>query len=170
MPEVVYVGRLDKEKLISGWDIPHSLENLQGVIEQIHSKVMSLGVPVVVDSTTQVLLQRMSRIAKLIGLLSLLIALPLLWMAWLFAGNLSGLLMLNERRKLGLMRLRGVPGQLIGRTFLISISVGGVLGGVLGMAIGSVFSLIFYEGKVFIPCGAGFPVMHCPPFLILDCS
>ena len=147
MPEVVYVGRLDKEKLISGWDIPHSLENLQGVIEQIHSQVMSVGVPVIVDSTTQVLLQRMSRIAKLIGLLSLLIALPLLWMAWLFAGNLSGLLMLNERRKLGLMRLRGVPGQLIGRVFLLSISIGGVLGGVLGMAIGSVFTLIFYEGK-----------------------
>ena len=73
MPEVVYVGRLDQEKLISGWDIPHSLENLQAVIGQIHSQVMSVGVPVIVDSTTQVLLQRMSRIARVIGLLSLLI-------------------------------------------------------------------------------------------------
>ncbi len=146
MPEVVYVGRLDQEKLISGWDIPHSLENLQAVIGQIHSQVMSVGVPVIVDSTTQVLLQRMSRIARVIGLLSLLIALPLLWMAWLFAGNLSGLLMLNERRKLGLMRLRGVPGQLIGRAFLLAILVGGLLGGALGLAIGSVFPLMVYEG------------------------
>ncbi|MEE8162077.1 MAG: hypothetical protein V3T61_10620, partial [Acidobacteriota bacterium] len=146
MPEVVYVGRLDQEKLISGWDIPHSLENLQAVIEQIHSQVMSVGVPVIVDSTTEVLLQRMSRIARLIGLLSILIALPLLWMAWLFAGNLSGLLMLNERRKLGLMRLRGVPGQLIGRAFLLAISVGGLLGGALGLTLGSVLPLMMYEG------------------------
>ena len=146
MPEVVYVGRLDQEKLISGWDIPQSLENLRAVIEQIHSQVMSVGVPVIVDSTTEVLLQRMSRIARLIGLLSLLIALPLLWMAWLFAGNLSGLLMLNERRKLGLMRLRGVPGQLIGRAFLLAISVGGLLGGALGLTLGSVLPLMMYEG------------------------
>ena len=53
--------------------------------------------------------------------------------------------MLNERRKLGLMRLRGVPGQLIGRAFLLAICIGGVLGGVLGLVIGSVAPLLVYE-------------------------
>ena len=36
----------------------------------------------VVDSTTEVLLERMQNIARLIGVVSLLVALPLLWMAW----------------------------------------------------------------------------------------
>ena len=44
---------------------------------------------VVVDSTTLVLLQRMNRIAHLIGLVTFIVALPLLWIAWVLAANLS---------------------------------------------------------------------------------
>jgi len=145
MPEVIYVARLDQEQLISGWDIANSLENLHRLIERVESALEPMGLAVIVDSTTLVLLERMDRIARLVGLISLLIAFPLLWMAWLFSGNLSGLLMLNERRKLGLMRLRGVPGQLIGRAFLLAICIGGVLGGVLGLVMGSVIPLLVYE-------------------------
>src|SRR5207247_8553232 len=90
----------------------------------------------VVDSTTEVLLERMQTIARLIGLVSLLVALPLLWMAWVLAGNLAGLLMLNERRTLGLMRLRGISGALMGRALLVSIVTGGFIGGLLGLAAG----------------------------------
>ena len=42
------------------------------------------------DSTTEVLLARMQNIARLIGVVSLLVALPLLWMAWVLAANLAG--------------------------------------------------------------------------------
>ena len=91
----------------------------------------------VVDSTTEVLLDRMQNIAKLIGIVSLLVALPLLWMAWVLAANLAGLLMLNERRTFGLMRLRGISGQLMGRALLISVSTGGLAGGILGLLAGS---------------------------------
>src|SRR5207245_3425390 len=72
----------------------------------------SNSVSFVVDSTTEVLLERMQGIARLIGLVSLLVALPLLWMAWSLAANLAGLLLLRERRTLGLMRLRGISGDL----------------------------------------------------------
>ena len=99
----------------------------------------------VVDSTTEVLLERMQGIARLIGLVSLLVALPLLWMAWVLAGNLAGLLMLNERRTLGLMRLRGIAGDLMARALLVSIVGGGLAGGLLGLAAGSVLPLLAYE-------------------------
>lgn len=145
MPEVAFVARVNQEQLVSGWNIAGSLKNLRGLIERVESAVEPLGLATVVDSSTLVLLERMDRLARLIGLISFLIALPLLWTAWLFAGNLSGLLMLNERRKLGLMRLRGVPGQLIGRAFLLAICIGGVLGGVLGLVVGSVTPLLVYE-------------------------
>ena len=68
----------------------------------------------------------MQNIARLIGIVSLLVALPLLWMAWVLAANLAGLLMLNERRTFGLMRLRGISGQLMGRALLISVDAGGL--------------------------------------------
>jgi hypothetical protein len=173
-PEVVYVARIDRPTLISGWDIPGSLARVQAVNTRLHHgaietapapKKIFTGQPshshdtgevgddddkfgptsFVVDSTTEVLLERMQNIARLIGVVSLLVALPLLWMAWVLAANLAGLLMLNERRTLGLMRLRGISGQLLGRALLISVSVGGVGGGLLGLAAGSVLPLLIYE-------------------------
>ena len=143
-PEMVYVARIDRRALISGWDIPGSLARVAALTTRLqHGAVENAPVPAkiftgqpehshepgeigdddtkfgattfVVDSTTEVLLQRMEGIARLIGIVSLLVALPLLWMAWVLAGNLAGLLMLNERRTLGLMRLRGIQGDLLGR-------------------------------------------------------
>jgi hypothetical protein len=173
-PEVVYVAKIDRPNLISGWDIPGSLARVEGVNTKLHRgaietapvpKKVFTGQPehshdagevgeddnkfgptnFVVDSTTEVLLERMQNIARLIGVVSLLVALPLLWMAWVLAANLAGLLMLNERRTLGLMRLRGISGRLMGRALLISVSLGGLGGGLLGLLAGSVVPLLIYE-------------------------
>jgi hypothetical protein len=174
-PEMVYLGRIDRPNLVSGWDIPGSLTRVKalnarlqrGVVEKAPvPKQIFTGQPshsheagetdddenkfgptnFLVDSTTEVLLERMQRIARLIGVVSLLVALPLLWMAWVLAANLAGLLMLNERRTFGLMRLRGISGDLMGRALLISITVGGVAGGLLGLVAGSLVPLLIYEG------------------------
>jgi hypothetical protein len=173
-PELVYVAGIDRPNLISGWDIPGSLARVEGINRRLHHgavetapapKKIFTGQPThsheagetdenddkfgptnfVVDSTTEVLLARMQNIARLIGIVSLLVALPLLWMAWVLAANLAGLLMLNERRTLGLMRLRGISGKLMGRALLISVSLGGFGGGLLGLIAGSVLPLLIYE-------------------------
>jgi hypothetical protein len=173
-PEMVYVARIDRTAIISGWDIPGSLTRVTalngrlqlGAIENAPPpKKLFTGQPehshdpgeigdddtkfgptnFIVDSTTEVLLRRMQGIARLIGIVSLLVALPLLWMAWALAANLAGLLMMNERRTLGLMRLRGVSGVLLGRALLISVAAGGVGGGLLGLFAGSIVPLMIYE-------------------------
>src|SRR5262245_6932841 len=174
-PEVVYLARIDRPSLISGWDIPGSLASVKALNARLHRNAQenapipkgaleepapghgheageppeeskfSGSISFVVDSTTQVLLERMQGIARLIGVVSLLVALPLLWMAWVLAGNLAGLLMLNERRTLGLMRLRGISGDLMGRALLVSIVAGGLAGGLLGLAAGSIGPLLVYE-------------------------
>jgi len=186
-PEVVYLARIDRASIISGWDLSGSLDRVETLTARLHNtapQVLSppdevrdpseggghhgagagetseeddhgskfAGTNFVVDSTTEVLLQRMQNIARLIGVVSLLVALPLLWMAWVLAGNLAGLLMLNERRTLGLLRLRGISGALMGRTLLVSILAGGAAGGVLGLATGSVLPLLLYEGGT-LPAG-----------------
>src|SRR5207237_10608185 len=165
----------DGPSLVSGWDMPTALANVTALNARLHSSAeenapipksalkepvpghaheagepaedskFSGSVSFVVDSTTEVLLERMQGIARLIGVVSLLVALPLLWMAWVLAGNLAGLLMLNERRTLGLMRLRGISGDLMGRALLVSIVGGGLAGGVLGLAAGSALPLLLYE-------------------------
>jgi len=146
LPEVVHLARIDRKKLISGWDIQGSLANLQKLHAAVDQKAQSLGPTIFVDNAILVLLKRMAEISRLIGLATLLIAIPLLAIAWMLASNLSSLLILNERRKLGLMRLRGVPGKFLGQSLLISIGLGGLVGGVIGLALGTVIPLYVYEG------------------------
>jgi hypothetical protein len=145
LPEVVHLALLDRGRIVSGWDIEGSRQRVGALRDRLAALVEAAGAKAAVDSTTLVLLERMNAIARLIGVLTLLIALPLLWMAWVLAANLSGLLMLNERRQLGLMRLRGVPGALLGRAFLAAITAGGLAGGLLGIASGAVLSALVYE-------------------------
>lgn len=174
-PELVYVARLDRHRLISGWDIPGSLARIAGLNARLRSDAEQRepgsvapvhdqghhggeeesaegphpekfgGTAYVLDSTTEVLLEGMQGIARAVGLVSLLVALPLLWMAWVLGASLTGLLMLNERRTLGLLRLRGVPGHAIGRVLLGSVAAGGLVGGAIGLVMGSVATLLVYE-------------------------
>jgi hypothetical protein len=142
------LARIDRKALISGWDIQGSLANLERLHADIEHKAKSMGPTIFVDNAILVLLKRMAEISRLIGLATLLIAIPLLGIAWMLASNLSSLLILNERRKLGLMRLRGVPGRLLGQSLLVSIGVGGLVGGLIGLTIGTAMPLYFYEGGV----------------------
>jgi FtsX-like permease family len=149
LPEVVHLARVDREALISGWDIPGSLANLEKLHAQVEQESRSLGPAIFVDNAILVLLKRMAEISRLIGLATLLIAIPLLGIAWMLASNLSSLLILNERRKLGLMRLRGVPGKLLGQSLIISIGLGGLIGGIIGLTLGTLIPLYVYEGRAF---------------------
>jgi hypothetical protein len=148
LPEVVHLARIDRKALISGWDIAGSLANLEKLHAEVDRKSKSLGPTIFVDNAILVLLKKMAEISRLIGLATLLIAIPLLAIAWMLASNLSSLLILNERRKLGLMRLRGVPGKLLGQSLLISIGLGGLIGGIIGLALGTLIPLYVYEGGV----------------------
>ena len=148
LPEVVHLARVDRKALISGWDIQGSLANLEKLNAEVDQQSKSLGPTIFVDNAILVLLKRMAEISRLIGLATLLIAIPLLAIAWMLASNLSSLLILNERRKLGLMRLRGVPGKLLGQSLLISIGLGGLIGGIIGLTLGTLIPLYVYEGGV----------------------
>jgi hypothetical protein len=146
LPEVIHLARIDRKSLISGWDIPGSLANLERLQVEIEDQVKSLSPTIFVDNAILVLLGRMAEISRLLTFATLLIAIPLLAIAWMLASNLSALLILNECRKLGLMRLRGVPGALLGQSLLLSIGAGGLIGGVIGIALGTLLPLLVYEG------------------------
>ncbi|HXG53255.1 MAG TPA: FtsX-like permease family protein [candidate division Zixibacteria bacterium] len=151
LPEVVHVARLDRKALISGWDVEGSLARLEALNAEVERRAKSMGPAIFVDNALLVLLRRMAEISRAIGLATLLIAIPLLAIAWMLASDLSSLLILNERRTLGLMRLRGVPGRLLGWSLLLSIGLGGLVGGVAGLVSGTVVPLFAYEGRLLPP-------------------
>jgi len=146
LPDIVHLARVDRAALISGWDLEASHARLRALGEKLRGAAAQVSFRVGLDSTSAVLLERMARTARLVGLVSLLAALPLAWIAWVLLANLAALLLLNERRKFGLLRLRGVPAQEMRRSLLFAVGVGGVLGGVLGAAAGTLLPLWFYAG------------------------
>lgn len=147
-PDIIHLLELDAPRMISGWDIGGSLENLRALKQKLAMNTVAVGPKVFIDNTTGILLEKMDATARRVGLISLLVALPLIWMGWILMANLAGMLLLNERRKFGLMRLRGVPGAAIGRALQLSVAAGALIGGMLGALIGTVVPLLVYEGSV----------------------
>lgn len=147
-PEIIHLLKLDRSALVSGWDIDGSLSRIVTTGSRLTDGVDDITASAAVDHNLGTMFVRISEIAKRIGLISLLVSLPLLLMAGILLTNLSQLLLLNERRNLGLLRLRGVSGRQIARTLLLAIGLGGFAGGILGALLGTALPLAIYFGGV----------------------
>ncbi len=143
-PDIIHLARVDRGALVSGWDAEGSYARLNALGEQVRKAAQEVSFRVGLDNTSGILFERMNKTARVVGLISLLAALPLLWMAWVLLANLSTLLLLNERRKFGLLRLRGVSGKLLGRSMMLAIGIGGLIGGIAGAALGTFLPILFY--------------------------
>jgi len=147
-PDIIHLLKIDTENLVSGWDINGSLQRLTDLQSSLDANTFAIGPRVFLDNSTKVLLERMNETAQRVGLISLLVALPLIWVGWILMANLSGMLLLNERRKFGLMRLRGVSGRTMGRALQLSIGAGALLGGIVGAILGTLLPIWLYEGNM----------------------
>ena len=145
-PEIIHLVRVDRKALVSGWDIDGSLTRVVRVGSLLTDEVQEMTQSAAVDHNLGAMFVRMDDIARKIALIALLVSLPLLIIAGILLGNLASLLLLNERRKLGLLRLRGVPGAAIARTMLTAIGAGGLVGGVIGAVLGTFIPLTIYMG------------------------
>ena len=150
-PEIIHLAALDRPRLFSGWDVGASLARIGAIGKAIEERLYLITSAAALDNTSVVLLRRMEGIARQIALISLLVSLPLIWMAWILMAHLSGLLLLNERRKFGLLRLRGTPGSLIRASLLLTIAAAGLAGGLAGAVLGTLLPLFSYTD------GAGLP-------------
>lgn len=150
-PDIIHLLNLDTDRLISGWDIGGSLDSLKVQQAALEANTFPVGPRTFVDNSAMVLLERMNKTAAQVGLISLLITLPLLWVGWILMAALCRMLLLHERRKFGLMRLRGASGHRMGRALQLAIGTGALLGGLLGAVFGTAIPLWIYEGKMLPP-------------------
>jgi len=136
IPEVAHLIRIDRDRFFSPWDLTASLRRIAPLVRRVHDSATKITPYVNVNSDLYVLLSRMADIAELVGLVALLVGIPLLWLAWVVAKMLSQLLLMNERRLIGLALIRGVPLRAISQTITIALLLGGTGGGVLGLVAG----------------------------------
>ncbi len=136
VPEVMHLIALDRSRWITPWRFDPSLDALAALQHRLYNDVRDLTIFSFVGSDTFVTLNRMYHISRLIGMVTLLVAIPLLWLSWAVANMLSSLLLMNERRLIGLALIRGVPAPMINRSLITALIVGGLAGSVLGLAMG----------------------------------
>jgi len=148
VPDIIHVARINRKHVLSPWDLSLSAARLTRLGQDIrNAATLFIGFPIGVDNNIGALVSRTLETSQTLDLLVPLLALPLLWMAWVLLANLSSLLLLNERRKFGLLRLRGAPGRLLGRITLTAIAVGGVVGGLFAGVLGTLVPLRLYAGE-----------------------
>ncbi len=144
IPEVTHLISIEREGLISAWDLERSLRSLLPIVREVHQAGKWLTPFSYVNSDLFLLLTRMNGVARLVGLVTLLLAIPFLWMSWVLARTLGRLLILNERRRIGLALIRGIPLKEIERALLLALLVGGVAGGLLGLLAGAGLPILGY--------------------------
>lgn len=145
VPEMTHLIRLDREALVSSWDLEGSLRRLQPKVQTIYDSAQNLTPFAWISSDLVRLLTRMSEIARMISLATLLIAIPLLWMGWVLARWLGRLLVLNQRRLIGLGLLRGISTRDAERSVLLALVLGGSIGGLCGLILGTGVPVLAYS-------------------------
>ena len=145
VPEISHLIALNRAAWVSPWELDTSLRRIQPAVREAFAAAQWLTPFSYIASDLQTMLVRMINISRLVGIVTLLIAVPLLWLGWVLAKTLAGLLVLNERRLIGLALIRGIPMNEIGRAVLTSLILAGIAGGVAGLLLGAVLPVLGYS-------------------------
>ena len=140
LPSITYLVSIHREKLLSFWDLKGSLSRVSSLVEQFAER----GAPyrIIIESDLLGLFTKAIEVAGFLQWVSLIISAPLLWVTWIFGSSIARLVALNERRLLGLLRLRGAPSNVLGHCMQAGIVCGGLLGGLLGYFLGPLVFLV----------------------------
>jgi hypothetical protein len=144
VPEISHLIRLDRSEWVTPWNLPASIKQLKPLVAFVEAEARKVASISYVGSDLQRILVTMEKISRSIWLVTLLAAIPLLWLAWIVARMLSSLLLLNQRRLIGLALIRGIPMNLISQTMMGALVIGGLVGGILGVVAGLGLPIVGY--------------------------
>jgi hypothetical protein len=139
-PELIHLIQLNREGLVSPWRLDQSAIAVAAIAHSALAYIRDAMPQSYANSDLHSVLASMSAISHVIGLLVLLFALPLLLLGWVTAEAVGKLLLMNERRQIGLLLVRGVPLSMIASTLRRTMWTAGLVGGALGI-LGSIVAV-----------------------------
>ena len=145
MQEFMHLISIDRNKVVTGWDLDTSYTRATELVSKIKSTSRKTSFDSFVGSELTATLRKMAQVSRVISLLTILISVPILWLTWLLAGTLANLIILNQRRLVGLLRLRGASYDAIRKSLLAAIGAGGILGGIAGAVAGTLAPYFLYR-------------------------
>jgi ABC-type lipoprotein release transport system permease subunit len=138
---------IDRDKLLSPWDVQTSAKNVQTVADDIQNNVLAN-------------FEKLGSVNNMLGyaltsfqysfsstLFSLIVvSLPVFFVAWYLGSTVSDVSFNMRRREIGLLSTKGLSSGQIQRMFLTEAVTIGFIGGVLGVVGGLILNQVFAGG------------------------
>jgi len=155
---------LNREPLISAWDITASMSNLQVIQNNIGNRLNSaLGFQVNVQNNLYYSLQSFQYISLALRVSFIVVSLPIFFMAWYVGTTVSDVSFNSRRREIGLLATKGFSTGQVSRIFLSETILIGIIGGLLGVLLGFFLTPFFTS----VPMGAQFSLQTISPYTIV---
>src|SRR4030066_122140 len=158
---LVYV---DRESLISAWDIPGSISNLQVLQNNIGNKISSaLGFQVDVQNHLITSIQGFQFVSLILRGAFVLISVPIFFMAWYMGIAVSDVSFNSRRREIGLLSTKGFSTSQVLRIFLAETILVGIIGSLIGLLLAFFLVPIFTS----TPLGTQFSPQIINPYTVV---
>ncbi|MGC9345928.1 MAG: ABC transporter permease, partial [Candidatus Bathyarchaeales archaeon] len=136
---------LDRNSLITPWDIDSSINNVKTLEYNIENKLAALGPGISVQNNLEWPLNTFRFTSMMVRFTFTLVSLPIFFMAW-YMGTIVSTVSFNlRRREIGLLLTKGFSRGQILRIFLTETMIIGMIGGVLGVFLGFLLNPLFTQ-------------------------
>jgi len=149
---------LDRESVISPWDVSGSLENIQEITSQVGNKVAVYGADAYSYLESVLMMYQIRETSIRLGFI--VTALPVFFVAWYMGMTISDVSLNLRRREIGLLLTKGFSRMQLLSMFLGEAILIGVIGGLIGVALSFVLTPFFavvgggaFSGATFIAPG-----------------
>ena len=133
---------LDRNALISPWDIDTSTSNIRTLQAQIQTRA---GAGFYFQNNLDMVLSSFRFKSLAIQFTFTFLSIPIFFMAWYMGTTVSDVSFSLRRREIGLLSTKGFSGGQIRRIFLIETILLGLLGGSLGVLAGFLLNPLFSQ-------------------------
>jgi len=134
---------IDRNSLISVWDIPSSLQKLDVVKRNIDNKIGKYGINTFNNLYSILMMYQFT--SSIMRLSFIVVSLPVFFVAWYMGTTISDVSFNLRRREIGLLLTKGFSRRQLLRMFLTEALLIGLAGGVVGIALTLALNPLFVK-------------------------
>ena len=134
---------IDRNSLISVWDIPGSLQRLDVVKRKIQQQIDRSGLGLYLSGTLESILMNSQISISMMRLVFIAVSLPVFFVAWYMGTTVSDVSFNLRRREIGLLLTKGFSRGQLFRMFLSEALLIGLAGGAVGIILSLALNPVF---------------------------
>jgi ABC-type antimicrobial peptide transport system permease subunit len=132
-----------RDKVISVWDIPGSLNRIEALRRKIQNEARLTGWSFDVETTLGSVLANAYSMTSMMRLTFIAVSLPVFFVAWYMGATVSDVSFNLRRREIGLLSTKGFSKGQLFRMFLIEAITIGIVSGTIGLGLSLVLNPFF---------------------------